>query len=283
MKILVYGAGVLGTAYAARLHERGHDVSLLARGARLAVLRERGVQLAETGSPSIRTVDLPVVDSPAGHYDLILVLVRAHQVADVLESLVGGTGDVLFLLNWAAGPEPLTAALGNRVLLGFPSFGGGVMEGDVVRYRGPSPLDRLVTMPLGEPDGSSSARVERLVQLFRSSGIGAKAEPQMDAWLKTHAAFEVPLGLAVKAAGGPKALAEHPDGVLEMVRRIRESLGRLEVRPVPRAFGVLRAVPERMLVPVFRAFLRSPGAVPLNTVTPGAFGELDILAQQLRR
>jgi 2-polyprenyl-6-methoxyphenol hydroxylase-like FAD-dependent oxidoreductase len=31
MKLLVYGAGVLGSLFAARLHEAGHDVSLLAR------------------------------------------------------------------------------------------------------------------------------------------------------------------------------------------------------------------------------------------------------------
>ena len=283
MKILVYGAGVLGTAYAARLHEKGHDVALLARGARLAALRERGVLLAEVGGSSIRRVDVPVVDSPAGHYDLTLVLVRAHQVDGVLESLAGGTGDVLFLLNWAAGPDPLTTALGDRVLLGFPTFGGGVMEGDVVRYRAPSPLDKLIAMPIGEPGGGGSARVDGIVRMFRSAGIGAKTEPLMDAWLKTHAAFEVPLGLAVKAAGGPAALAERPDGVLAMVRGIRSSLGGLEGRPVPRAFGALRAVPERMLVPLFRAFLRGPAAVPLNTVTPAAFGELELLAEQLRR
>ncbi len=31
MKLLVYGAGVTGSRFAARLHEAGHDVSLLAR------------------------------------------------------------------------------------------------------------------------------------------------------------------------------------------------------------------------------------------------------------
>lgn len=283
MKILVYGAGVLGTAYAARLHERGQDVSLFARGARLTALRERGVLVAEGDSASIRRVDVPVVDSAAGHYELTLVLVRAHQVDAVLDSLAGGGGDVLFLLNWAAGAEPLVAALGGRVLLGFPAFGGGVMDGDVVRYRGPSALDRLVTMPIGEPDGTISGRVAALVQMFRSAGIGAKPEPRMDAWLKTHAAFEVPLGHAVKAAGGPKALAEEPERVRTMVRGIRQSLADLPVAPVPRGFGLLRTMPEGMLVPLFRAFLRSPAAIPLNTDSPAAFAELDALDEQLRR
>ena len=43
MKILVYGAGPLGSVFAAKLYQGGHDVSILARGKRLADLREHGV------------------------------------------------------------------------------------------------------------------------------------------------------------------------------------------------------------------------------------------------
>jgi len=50
VKLLVYGAGVTGSLFSARLHEAGHDVSLLARGERLAALRRHGVQLAEGDS-----------------------------------------------------------------------------------------------------------------------------------------------------------------------------------------------------------------------------------------
>jgi 2-dehydropantoate 2-reductase len=66
---------------------------------------------------------VPVVEHPAGGYDLIAVFVRTHQVDAVLESLAGlDGGDVLFLLNWAAGAEPLGAVIGHeRVLLGYPT------------------------------------------------------------------------------------------------------------------------------------------------------------------
>src|SRR3954470_16360081 len=100
MKLLVYGAGVLGSLLAARMHEAGHDVSLLARGERLAALRRHGVQLAEAGRPVVRRVAVPMVEHPAGEYDLVAVLVRAHQVDAVLESLAGRGGDVVFLHNW---------------------------------------------------------------------------------------------------------------------------------------------------------------------------------------
>jgi 2-dehydropantoate 2-reductase len=199
MKVLVYGAGVIGSLLAARLHEAGHDASLLARGERLAALRENGVLLAESGSPIIRQAPVPVVERPAGPYDLITILVRTHQVDAALESIIGHDGDVLFMLNWAAGPEPLGAVIGEkRVLLGFPSIAGN-MDGEVVRYRATSLLTHMVSMPIGEPSGIVTPRLERIVQTFRSAGINAKAELRIDAWLKTHAAFEVPLGQAVRA------------------------------------------------------------------------------------
>ena len=48
MNILVYGAGPLGTLLSSRLHDAGHDVSLLARGQRLADLHKHGVVLVDT-------------------------------------------------------------------------------------------------------------------------------------------------------------------------------------------------------------------------------------------
>ena len=65
MKLLVYGAGNCGSLFAVRLHEAGHDVSLLARGERLTALRQHGVLLAEGDSPTIRRVPVPVVERPA--------------------------------------------------------------------------------------------------------------------------------------------------------------------------------------------------------------------------
>ncbi|WP_424922154.1 ketopantoate reductase family protein [Streptomyces sp. wa53] len=284
MKLLVYGAGVLGSLFAARMHEAGHDVSLLARGGRLTALRRHGVQFAEGGSPTVGRVPVPVVDRPDGGYDLITVFVRTHQVDAVLESLAGVQGDVLFLLNWAAGPDPLGAVIGHeRVLLGFPATGG-TMDGDVVRYRRPNFIVRRVAMPIGEPDGRTTPRLVRTVEAFRAAGFNARAEPQMDAWLRTHAAFEVPLGQAVHLAGGPVELAADPDSVRGMLHLVRQNLAALTTPPVPRAFAALRTLPQGLLVPVLRRFLKSPTAVHsgLSDFSPATAAELARLAEQLR-
>ncbi|MGW5097265.1 ketopantoate reductase family protein [Streptomyces nodosus] len=286
MKLLVYGAGVCGSRFSAHLHEAGLDVSLLARGARLASLRRHGVQLAEEDSPVVRRVPVPVVEHPDGGYDLTAVLVRTHQVDAVLKSLAGLEGDVLFLHNWAAGVEPLGAAIGHeRVLLGFPpALAGGTMDGDVVRYRATNFMTSRVPMPIGEPDGRTTPRLERIVREFRTAGIKAKAEPRMDAWLKTHAAFEVPLGQVVHAAGGPVALADDPDAVRGMLHLIRQNLAAMPTPPVPRAFAALQALPEGLLVALLRRFLRSPTAVRsgLSDTSPATPAELGRLAEQLR-
>jgi 2-dehydropantoate 2-reductase len=284
MKLLVYGAGVLGSLFAVRLHEAGHDVALLARGERLAALRRHGVQLAEEDSPAVRRVPVPLVEHPDGGYDLIAVLVRAHQVDAVLESLAGLESDVLFLHNWAGGPEPLGSVIGHeRVLLGFGTDGG-TMDGDVVRHRAGSFITRRVTMPIGEPDGRTTPRLERIVRTFRTAGINARAEPRMDAWLKTHAAFTMPLEQAVYAAGGPVALADDPDAVRGMLRLIRQNLAAMPTPPVPRGFAALRTLPEGLLVAVLRRFLRSPAALysGLSNASPATAAELARLAEQIR-
>src|SRR6202167_805370 len=285
VKLLVYGAGVPGSLFSARLDEAGHEVSLLARGERLAALRRHGVQLAEADSPDVRRVLVPAVEHPAGGYDLIAVFVRTHQADAVLESLAGLEGDVLFALNWAAGPEPLGAVIGReRVLLGFP-IAAGTMDGDVVRYRPASFVTRRVPMPVGEPDGRATPRLERVVRVFRTAGINAKAEPQMDAWLKTHAAFAVPLGQAVLAAGGPVALAADPGAVPALIRLMRQSLAVMRTQPVPRGFVALQTLPEGLLAAMLRRFLRSPTAAHsgLNNATPAAeAAELEQTAEQMR-
>lgn len=283
MKLLVYGAGVCGSLFAARMHEAGHDVSLLARGERLTALRREAVRLAEEDGP-VKRVPVPVTERPDGEYDLITVFVRTHQVDAVLESLAGVQGDVLFLFNWAAGPQTLGAVIGHeRVLLGFPTTGG-TMDGDVVRHRRTTFVTRRVAMPIGEPDGRTTPRLIRIVETFRAAGINAKSEPRMDAWLRTHAAFAAPLGQAVHAAGGPVALADTPDAVRGMLRLMRQNFAAMKTPPVPRAFVALRALPQGLLVAVVRRFLRTPTAVHsgLNDLSPATAAELERLAEQLR-
>lgn len=49
MRILIFGAGVIGSLYGALLAEAGHDVSVYARGRRLESLSQDGLLYKRKG------------------------------------------------------------------------------------------------------------------------------------------------------------------------------------------------------------------------------------------
>ncbi|WP_394276297.1 ketopantoate reductase family protein [Luteococcus sp.] len=280
MKVLVVGAGVLGSLHAVRLHDAGHDVSLLARGSRLAALRSKGLLIARGDGP-VRRVALPVVSEVEDVYELVVVAVRAQDMEAALAGLRTLAADVLTLGNWAGSPQALELALGRDLLLAFP-MAGGVMDQGVIRWTAPLKLGRLAAMPVGESGWGSSVRAERIVDVFNSAGFPAQVQQDMPGWLRTHAILVAPLGLAVDRAGGAAELAADAGAVRGVVDEVRGRLRALEDAPVPRILGVLKGTPTRTAVIALRRFLRTPAAaLALDISSPAARAEIELLAQQL--
>jgi 2-dehydropantoate 2-reductase len=88
MRILVFGAGAIGGYLGAILTAAGRDVTLVARGAQYEALARRGVILE---SPKRSRDPIPVrVCRPGeeqGPYDLVIVSLKSHQIADAAEHL----------------------------------------------------------------------------------------------------------------------------------------------------------------------------------------------------
>ena len=80
MEILVYGAGVIGSVYANRLSSGGHQVTMLARGERLAAIRQNGLAIEDvvSGARSVAAVDTVERLGPNDRYDLALIAVRSR-------------------------------------------------------------------------------------------------------------------------------------------------------------------------------------------------------------
>lgn len=55
MKILVFGAGVLGCNLARNLFRAGRDVTLLARGSWAREIQQKGLRIKDTFSPGCRS------------------------------------------------------------------------------------------------------------------------------------------------------------------------------------------------------------------------------------
>ncbi len=88
MRICVIGAGSIGGLLAARLAASDEDVSVIARGAHLEAIRANGLTLLEEGcEPLIAKVRATNVIVEAGPQDLVILGMKAHQVADVVRDL----------------------------------------------------------------------------------------------------------------------------------------------------------------------------------------------------
>ena len=92
MKILVYGAGVIGSIYAARLYEAGCKITLLARGKHFEDLKQNGVIIKDTltGKQTISKIPLTPQLEANDFYDLIIVTVRLDQ----LDRRLDGNGEI---------------------------------------------------------------------------------------------------------------------------------------------------------------------------------------------
>ena len=168
MNILVYGAGNMGSLYAALLKESGQDVSILARGQRLTDIRARGIQLdnAVTGHQTEVQVNAVERLDADDAYDLFLVVLPKYHVSEVLPILAANrrTPSVMFFGNNAAGPREMIEALGrDRVLLGFPGAAAVNLNGSI-HYLITSAQEQPRT--IGELDGARSARVKAVVEVL---------------------------------------------------------------------------------------------------------------------
>ncbi|MBO8188801.1 ketopantoate reductase family protein [Streptomyces spirodelae] len=87
MRYIVVGAGAVGGAIGGRLHEAGHDVVLVARGAHYQALRADGLRL--TTSTGTLTLPVPVVDSPHAvtlrHGDVLVLAVKTQHSEAALQ------------------------------------------------------------------------------------------------------------------------------------------------------------------------------------------------------
>lgn len=266
MKILFYGAGVIGSLYAGRLQESGQNVSVLARGKRLADIREHGIVLEDATTGHRTTTRVTAVEqlAPEDAYDLVVVVMRKSQVPAVLPVLAANqhTPNVLFMCNNAAGPDEIINALDReRVLLGFPGAGG-MRDGHVIRHIVVSGREQPTT--IGELDGHSTPRLKQIADALKGAGFPVDICPNMDAWLKTHVAMVNPVANALYMTGGDNhRLAHTRDGLTLMVRAIQEGfrvLRALDIPITPSKWKKFLWIPEPLLIAVMKRIVDTKAA-----------------------
>ena len=267
MKILVFGAGPLGSLLAARLFQGGHEVTLLARGVRLDDLKKHGVVLRRWPTEETESVRIPIVEkfSPEDNYDLVLVVMRKNSALKILPLLSKNkkVPTFLFLMNNAAGPGAFIGALGkDRVMMGFPGAAG-YRDGHTIVHLNGAP-DHPAGIVMGEIDGGISPRLEETAQeLEKGLYVEAVIEPFVDAWSKYHVALLFPsLAPALYLCGNDNLrMSRTRDALVLAWRGINEGFGvlkRLGYPIRPKYMKRFLLIPEPIAVYLLGKLIKNP-------------------------
>ena len=226
MRILVFGAGVLGCNLARNMFRAGKDVTLLARGSWAEKIEKNGLRIKDTFSPRVSVSCIPVVTElrPEDRYDVIFVVMRYTQLGTVMETLrVNRTENIVFVGNNVRARETAIALPEKNVMFAF-ALSAGHRERDRV-----ASID-MKKITIGQLAGAPSN--EQLIgEIFRDTGYKAVYEPNMEDYLLCHAAFVLPAAFACyktdgdlkKLKGNTAYLNRLIDANIEGYRAIRQA------------------------------------------------------------
>jgi 2-dehydropantoate 2-reductase len=204
MKFCIVGAGAIGGLLGARLAAARHAVSLVARGAHLAAIRNEGLAIKD--GAGLQRYALPASDEPAqfGPQDAVVVALKAYSIGPMLPRLAPLlTPDTAVITAINGIPWWYFCGAGGR-------FDGSSVEcldpdGAMVRALDPRHLVGCVvhgsaelvapgvvhhtsgdTFILGEIDGRMTARVGAIAGAIAAAGLRAPVTSRIrdDVWTK---------------------------------------------------------------------------------------------------
>jgi 2-dehydropantoate 2-reductase len=262
LKILIYGAGVIGSIFAGKLKLSGCDVTVLARGKRLADLKANNIVLVRPDTKRNETAKVHVIHTllPDDLYDYIFVVMQRTQVDRVLPILSRNhSKNMVFVVNTAAGYEDWVKAIGpDRLMLGFPSAGGARVNGQVYYFIGRGFARLFQTTTFSEYSGYKTERLRNIVAAFNRAGIPSVISTNMDMWQKTHVAMVTSIANALyKYNSDNYALAKSYKDVKLMISAIKEGfavLNKLGIKITPAKLNYFR-LPSFCLVFVWKVVL----------------------------
>ncbi|MFO7998136.1 MAG: 2-dehydropantoate 2-reductase N-terminal domain-containing protein [Bacteroidales bacterium] len=229
MKILVFGAGVIGTTFAWQISEAGYDVSLLVRKQRLTRYSHSGVTVNCTDMRGkrkefVKTVFRPkTVDRIDGsiHYDLIIVAVKNFQLNEVVPYIAkfSGNAHVLFMGNlWNEFGLIKKHLPEGRFFFGFPAMTGGGRTDNGINCL----LFKKGNTMLGEPGGKTSQRLRDTAEILGMSGLQPKISSNIVHWIKAQSIWPAGTFGALCKSGSARKFSENNNLIRQSVQAIRE-------------------------------------------------------------
>lgn len=204
MKICVVGAGAIGGLVAAKLAALGHEISVVVRGPHLAAIRERGLTLQADGAERVFQVRATDKMAELGPQDLVIIGLKAHQVAGVAADIRG-----------LCGPNTTVVTAQNGIPWWYFFKTGGPHQGTVLESVDPGGIiaknievDRVLgsiiypaadivspgvirhvegdRLSLGEVDNSDTERLRSTAKLLRDAGFKVRVSTDLrsEIWVK---------------------------------------------------------------------------------------------------
>jgi len=180
------GAGAIGGYFGGRLAKAGFDVSFIARGAHLDVIRKNGLKvLSPLGDFTIHPAT--VTDDPAeiGPVDVILFMVKNYdtlQAAEQIRPLVGPDTAIIPFQNGVEARAMLSNVLGARHVLGGVAFiPASIQEPGVIKHNA-----ELAKLVFGEFDKQITPRAVAFLDALEKAGVTGEisADISMVLWSK---------------------------------------------------------------------------------------------------
>jgi 2-dehydropantoate 2-reductase len=220
MKLAIVGAGATGGYLGGKLAASGADVTLIARGAHLAAMRERGVTIREGGEEIVAHPACTDELESLGGADVVFLTLKAHSLPALAPRL-----------SAALRPGAALVTAQNGVPWWYFSRHGGPLEGTRLRSMDPEgilhdsfapeqvigcvvwPATRLVEpgiiqhvegnrFSIGELDGERSERCQAISAALVKAGLKCPVSRRIrhDMWLKLlgNVAFN-PIGALTRA------------------------------------------------------------------------------------
>lgn len=196
MRILVFGAGVIGGQLAHALSVAGNDVTVIARGGWADTLRSEGLRIHHYIQRR-DSIDHPrVLEAPdTEHYDIVFAVMQYRQMEKILPDLARISSPVVVLTgNNLSAPEMEEQILSDSsepktVLFGFGSTAGTRENGRLTTVH---TGDGMLTV--GKLREDVPEPVKHVIEdAFSGSRLSLRYCDNMDAWLRYHAAFILPV------------------------------------------------------------------------------------------
>ncbi|RLF60233.1 MAG: 2-dehydropantoate 2-reductase [Thermoplasmata archaeon] len=183
MNICVYGAGAIGSLFAAILSKQ-NNVVCIARKDHVDKVRKYGLTIS--GKTQFQG-SIPFYESFAEQeesLDLILLTVKSYDTKHAAEDISGNLSDNTIVLSMQNGLDNIEKILKyiseKQVLAGITSHGSLFLQSGIIKHTG------IGKTRIGELDGSLSERLRLLQTTFLQSGISVQmgSNIKKDIWKK---------------------------------------------------------------------------------------------------